>query len=386
MTANLSNWRDPEHVVWSFQNVDKILNTTPIKKGDKTTPLRARHVPVNLDYFNIKTSDGKSFDLSTFQQETNTDGIIVLKDGKIVYEHYDRTNTEKSIHIMMSMTKSVAGLIAGILVDQGRLDVDAVASTYVPELRGTSYENVKLQQLLDMRAGIKFDDADPEYRRAAGWHEAKPDEEESNLHSFISKFNAPPGPKVDGLMGGDPFEYVSVNTDLMGWILERASGKKFADLVGELLWQPMGAESDAYISTDRAGNVRPAGGMCATVRDLARVCQLMLHDEECIVPSKWIHDMMNNGSKEAFAAGPWSSRGSGEIFGNAAYRSYWVADDSVQLLMGLGVHGQMMFADRQNKIVMVKTSSQPDRFDGRKAALTAKAFREFRRILTSTDA
>ena len=141
----------------------------------------------------------------------------MLKDGKIVYEHYDRTNTETSVHIMMSMTKSVAGLVCGILVEQGKLDVNAVVPTYIPEVKGTPYENVTIRQLLDMRAGIKYEDATPEYRKAAGWNALEPNETATDLHSFISNFKAPSSAVVDGLEG-PPFEYLSVNTDLMGWV------------------------------------------------------------------------------------------------------------------------------------------------------------------------
>ena len=378
METNLSNWREPEHVTWSFQNVDKILNTHPIHKGAKPSTLESE--PSNSDDFKIITSEASLIDLQTFLTGTETDGIVVLKDGKIVYEHYDRTNTRETTHIMMSMTKSVAGLIAGILVDQGKLKVDSLVSEYVPEVNGTSYENVTVRNCLDMRAGIKYDDTAPEYRKAAGWNELEADEQPTNLHEFISKFQAPAGPKVDGLL---PFEYISVNTDLMGWVLERASGKKFAELVSELIWQPMGAESDAYITVDSAGNARPAGGMCARVRDLARLCQLLVHDHNGIVPPSWIHDMINNGSREAFDAGPWNR---GKAFGDTAYRSYWLGDSNNQALMGIGIHGQMMFVDRLNQIVMVKTSSQPSRFDIKKVWLAIKAFEEFKRILIGNSA
>lgn len=365
----------------SFQNVNKIINTQPIRKGNNTSDLEANHR--TFDEFGISTAQG-SIDLPSFLSTTETDSIIVIKDGKVVYERYDRTNTEDSIHIMMSMTKSVAGLVAGILVGQGKLDANNRASTYVPEVKGTSYEGVTVRQLLDMRAGIKFDDTDPEYRKAAGWNPLETDEKPTNLHEFISKFEAPPGPKIDGIVDGDPFDYISVNTDLLGWVLERASGKPFAELVSELIWRPMGAQSDAYITLDRAGNARTAGGMCATLRDIARMCLLILDDDNGVVPASWISDILNNGSKEAFQAGPWNTGRDG-VFGDVAYRSCCLGSRETQMVMGIGIHGQMMFADRANKIVMVKTSSQPARIDMMKTFITIKAFQEFRRILMNME-
>lgn len=164
-------------------------------------------------------------------------------------------------------------------------------------------------------------------------------------------------------------------------MIEKITGKKLADVISELIWQPMGAESDAYITLDRAGNARPAGGMCATLRDLARVGQLVLHDDNGIVPSSWTHDMLNNGSQEAFAGGSWSG-GFERVLGKLAYRSYWLSNKQDQILIGIGVHGQMVIADRKNGIVMAKTSSQPNRVDFGATALAILAFKEFQRVLT----
>ena len=259
----------------------------------------------------------------------------------------------------MSMTKSVTGLIAGILVEQGKLDVDALVSKYVPEVKGTTYETVTVRQCLDMRSGVKYDDSSPAYRKAAGWNPLENGEKKTNLHDFIADFHVPQTAIVEGLDGWG-FEYVSVNTDLMGWILESASGEKFADLVSSLLWKPIGAESDALITIDSAGNARTAGGMCATVRDIARLGSVLVHDDNGIVPKAWIHDIVHNGSREAFAAGSWK-RGFEAAFAKVAYRSYCVADSDSEIIIGIGIHGQMVFVDRKNGIVMAKTSSQPDR-------------------------
>ena len=124
--------------------------------------------------------------------------------------------------------------------------------------------------------------------------------------------------------------------------------------------------------------------MCASLHDIARFGQLVLRDDNGIVPAEWIHDMLNNGSKDAFDAGPWK-RGFEKVFGSLAYRSYWLANKENQILFGLGVHGQMLCVDRKNGIVMAKTSSQPLRVDMDKIALAALAFKEFQRLLTETS-
>ncbi|KAK3059172.1 hypothetical protein LTR09_000738 [Extremus antarcticus] len=196
----------------------------------------------------------------------------------------------------MSMTKSITGLVCGILTQQGVLDVEKFVTAYVPGMEGTQYEKVTVRECLDMRSGNAFDDSSPAYRKAWAWIPLNSDDKPTDLHQFISTFEWVPAPKADGLEGA-AFDYNSANTDLVGWVVERATGKKFADLVSELIWQPMGAESDAYVTVDRAGSARAAGGMCATVRDIARLGQLVLHDDNGVVPIGWINNMLNNGPK-----------------------------------------------------------------------------------------
>jgi hypothetical protein len=159
METTLSNWRDPGHSTWAFQNVDKLIDVQPIRKGARTLHLKASQR--NLDGFKLQLAEKPAMDLASFLSATETDGIVVLKDGDIVYEKYDRTNTAQSKHIMMSMTKSVTGLVCGILVGQGKLDVDALVTKYVPEVQNTPFANVTVRQCLDMRAGNKVSRAHP---------------------------------------------------------------------------------------------------------------------------------------------------------------------------------------------------------------------------------
>lgn len=381
MPTDITNWREPGHNIWGFQNVSKIIQTDPISKGSETSTLRSK--PCTFDGFRLDLPDNISLDLPSFLSQTETDGLVVLKDGVVVYEHYDRTNTETSVHATFSISKPVTGLLCGILVEQGKLDTDDLVSSYVPEVKGSAYESVTVRQLLDMRSCINHDDASPEYRRATGLYPLKPDEQPTDLHTYIPTIQSSLSAPVDGL-DGPPFEYISANADLMGWVIERASGKKFAEVLSESIWQPMGAESDAYVTVDRSGNARAAAGICATVRDIARLGQVVLQGGQGIVPESWIRDMLNNGSQAAFAAGSEKSKYE-RIFDTVAYRSYWIADRSSQVLMASGTNGQLLLVDCKNGVVMAKTSSQPKRTDWGKIRLTMQAFKEFRRIIEGED-
>ena len=117
----------------------------------------------------------------------------------------------------------------------------------LPELKGTAYEDTTVRHLLDMRVGIKFDEnysatsgAIVEYRKSTGWNPLGPGETPSDLHSFYARLKDREGPH------GGRFHYVSPNTDLLGWVIERAAGRPYAELMSELLWKPVGAERSAY--------------------------------------------------------------------------------------------------------------------------------------------
>ena len=153
MQADLTNWREAEHSAWAFQNVDKLIATKPIRKGSQTTTFGSDSQ--DFANFKLQLADKAPPNLPAFLSATETDGLVVLKNGDIVFEHYDRTNAADSRHIMMSMTKSVTGLLCGILAKQGKLEIEAFVTKYVPEVSGTPYQNVTVRQCLDMRAGIK---------------------------------------------------------------------------------------------------------------------------------------------------------------------------------------------------------------------------------------
>src|SRR5262249_36444118 len=173
----------------------------------------------------------------------------------------------------------------------------------------------------------------------------------------------------------------SPNTDLMGWVIERAAGTRYADLFSALLWQPMGAEHGAYITVDRLGAPRCAGGGCATVIDLARVGQLMPQDGKRDatqgIPKKWLD--------EHVPTGPPRARDSGDfvhLFGDFPmhYRSKWYAvRGRAPFVFGYGIHGQHLFVDPANELVIAKVSSQAMPIDEKLISLTMHGIAALRR-------
>jgi len=376
--ASRANWRSTPFSRWAFRNIRDLFPVADIGNA-AGHPMALPARPLTFEPFRLASGTGSSMSLEQVLRATATDGFVILFDGQLVYEFYDHGTTAHTPHIVMSASKSVVGLIAGILHGIGNLDVDAPVSHYVPEIAATAYRGATVRHLLDMRAGIVLDERQlRSYAVATNWEPPVEGETPIGLHTFFENLTAA-GQKPHG----GPFSYVSANTDLLGWVIERATGHKFASLAAELLWKPMGAEHAACITVDRDGAPRCTGGLCATTRDFARIGQLMaMHGSRGgikVVPSGWIDDITDRGDREA-----WQQSEFAAFFGgsNMSYRSGWyVINDEPKTLFAMGIHGQNLFVDRHNRIVIAKLSSQNAAIDVQAMALIHRAVGEIRRCL-----
>jgi len=380
--VTLANWRTAPFNKWAFHHVREILPTADIPHE----PANVRELPVRpaaLDRLRI-IEGGKMLTVDQALEATGTDALVVLQRGSIVVERYFNGMTERSPHILMSVSKSMLGLLAGILAGHGMLHASQRVTDVIPELKTTAWAGATVSHLLDMRTGVAFNEdyqatSGPmiAYRKAAGWNALGPGEQPSDLRSFFLELREADAPH------GGRFCYASPNTDLLGWVIERVSGKRYADLLGELLWQPMGAAENAYITVDRLGAPRAAGGMCATTRDLARVGQMVLeggtHQGRQVVPLSWIEMIANDGDPGAWSAGNLTSYYPGVPI---HYRAKWYVERTAPpLLFCLGIHGQNLFVDAANEIVIAKFSSQEQPLNAELIGLTGKLVSALRREL-----
>lgn len=375
--VTLANWRKAPFNKWSFSHVREIVPSAEIAHDPKAVR-QLPSAPVDLSGLSVE-SGGVPRSFGEFLDFTDTDGLVVLHRGSIVHESYRGEMSAATPHILMSVSKSILGLMMGILEERGVFSLDTRIEEIIPEVAGAAFAGATLREILDMRVGIKFDEnyaatggAIIAYRKAQGWDPILPEEQPSDLRSFFEILV-----ETDGKHGG-PFHYVSPNTDLLGWVIERTTGRRYADLVTELLWQPMGAEHGAYITVDRLGAPRCAGGVCTTTRDLARIGQLFVEGGRQggrqVVPEAWINDILAKGDRAAWDAGDMIDYFPGLPI---HYRSKWyVLDGKSPIVFGLGVHGQNVFVDPANEIVVAKFSSQvvalePERIGSTVAAVQA---------------
>ena len=358
--ATLANWRTQPANHWAFHHVRELIPTADI-------PNDRRHVRE----LEVGAFDFRELRIEEFLRGTDTDGFILVHRGRILFERYANGMTAETPHILMSVSKSLLGLVFGSL----GLDPERPVTEFVSEVKETAYRGATLRQLLDMRAGVAFNEdylatSGPmvEYRKATGWNPLGPGERPSSLQAFYSALTQSDGPH------GGRLHYTSANTDLLGWVIENATGRRYADLLSELLWKPAGAEYPAYITVDRLGAPRAAGGVCTTLRDLARVGLLMIER-----PSAWIEDLERGGDARAWAQGDLAA-----YFGGLplAYRSFWYAlEGAAPLLFAYGIHGQFLFVDRRNELVAAKFSSQAAPMDAARIGLMMRAVSEMRKLL-----
>ena len=353
---SLDTWLLPPHNRLSLHQVDRLVSTDAITTGDRTP--RVLHVegsPFDLEASPVTLAPGRETTVHEFLELTNTDAIIVLHEDQVLYEKYFGDNTPQSRHIVMSISKSVCGMVAGILVDEGLLDLDATTVTYIPELEGGSYDGSTVRQLLDMTAAPDFDmtytDPSTEVQagdRSAGWRTRR-DDDADGTRAFL-----------EGLRGsgdhGSTFQYCSATTDVLAWVLERASGLPYARLVETRLWQHLGAEAEALITVDNHGTPYACAGVNMRLRDLARFGRLILDggrfDGRQVIPEEWIRTTVRGGDFDTFSE---------EEPRPGTYRNqWWVPGDSHGSFYAVGIFGQYLWLDPTTGITIAKFSSEVD--------------------------
>lgn len=334
-----------------------------------------RNVPARKEkYFEFKTKidrgiekikftpwdETEEISWDEFLDRNYTDGIIIVHKGKIVYEKYMGALLADGVHAAMSVSKSFAGTIGAILVSKGIIDEDKPAAFYVPELKGSGYEGATVRQVMDMTTSIDYseDYNDPNagvWKFSAAGNPFRPASYQGpkNYYEYIPTIK-----KIDGQEHGEKFGYRTVNTEVLGWIISRASGKGLAELVSELIWKPLGAKYDAYYIVDPAGISFAGGGLSLNLRDMAAFGEMIRNHGRLggkqIIPKLAAEAIASGGSPEAF-------EGSGypKLKGWSYHNMWWITNNDHGAFMARGVHGQAIYIDPKAEMVIVRFASNP---------------------------
>lgn len=345
---------------WSVSNFRQLMPTVNVSRGvGAPTPLpRALRKDIDAVRF---TPLGSAATMTWAQSlaANYTDGILVLHQGRVVYERYFGVLNAQGQHGAMSVTKSVTGTLGAMLVAEGRLDADKRVADYVPELARSAFGSATVRQVLDMTTGLKYseDYADPNAEvwafSQAGNPLPKPKDFAGprSYHEYLQTVQ-PEG------RHGAAFAYKTVNSDALGWVIARVTGRNVAELLSERIWSRLGAEQDAYLTVDATGTPFAGGGLNTGLRDLARFGEMLRQNGrfngQQIIPKAVVDDIRRGGSREAFAQAGYS------LLPGWSYRNmWWVTHQPDSAFMARGVHGQRIYVNPQAGVVIVRYASHP---------------------------
>jgi CubicO group peptidase (beta-lactamase class C family) len=361
---------------WTFQHVREMTPTAQVWRGrGPVSPLPANLQDIDPISFEV---DGKRETVGAFLQSSFTDGLLVLHRGRVIAERYLNGMSRRTPHLSQSVAKSIVGTVAGILVHRGVVDPEAPVTQYLPELEATAYRGAAVQHVLDMTSGVVFDETytatDSHMAMldaACGWKRPRNPAWPKSVWELILTL------KDMECQHGASFRYRSIETDVLAFVLQRASGMQLAELVSRELWEPMGAEEDAYFTVDPEGYALADGGFNATLRDYARFALLHLNggalDGRQIVPQAWIEETRLGGKPDLFG-GVYH-----EVLPRGAYHNqFWIEDPKRRAYMARGVFGQFIYIDPDAQFAAVKLSSWPEFLDverSRTALAAVKAIR-----------
>lgn len=359
--VDFANWGTFPFLRWAFQHTREVVPTALVDRGDGPVwQLPSR--PVDTGSFRLEHA-GRSWTLDELVATTYVDGLMVVHEGAVVVERYANGMGPRSRHLLQSVSKSLTSTLAGVLWDDGRISDDLLVTDVIDELGGTVWDGCTVAHLLDMRGGVSFDESDyadedsESWRgfRSVGWMPRRDDD--PSPHEYIAQMGrqAP---------HGHEYEYRSILTDVLGWVIERVTGEPLAQVFATSVWQPMGAESDADLAVGPTGFALVDGGFCVTLGDLARYGLMHLHrgsaDGRQVVSEAWVSRVV--GPNPGLAALFDSER---EGMPDSAYYrdKWWVIDPARGARSGFGIHGQQVLVDDQTRTVVARMSSQPQAVD-----------------------
>ncbi|QCZ95124.1 serine hydrolase [Salinimonas iocasae] len=359
ITQPQSNFFSFPKLRWSVCHIRELMPTKQVSRGIVGPGLWQSRLAPDIDKITFNAGDSK--EQLTWRQSlarNYTDGILVLHKGVIVYEQYFGCMRRDGKHAAMSMTKSLIGLLAEILIAEGTLDDRQLVKSIIPELADSGFGDATIRQVMDMTTAVDFNEdySDPgadiwQYSVATDPFASPSDGQPVGYFAYLK------GVKKQGIHG-KAFGYRTVNTDVLGWVIARKTGKDVASLLSDKIWQHIDAEQDAYMTVDRLGTPFAGGGLSAGLRDLGRLGQLLLDDgkykNKQIIPAATIASIEQGGDKAAFAKAGYLTLAGG------SYRSmWWLLHNKNNAYAARGVHGQTLYIDPVAQMVIVRFASFP---------------------------
>lgn len=330
----------------TFRNIDRLFSTRLVHTGENVFPLPRSMKPIPAFTFE---SRGRSYDLFDYLALNRVSGLLAIKDGEIAIEEYQLGNTENTRWMSMSIAKSITATLIGAAINDGYIEsLESPIVNYIPELRGTAYDGVTVQQLLQMTSGVGWDETytNPESDRR-DLLEAQISQQTGSMLAVMSKLPRVAAP-------GTRWNYSTGETQVAAQLLQSAIGRPISEYLSEKIWANMGMESDANWWLESAGGIEVGGsGFSATLRDYGRFGLFMLNDGvvngESLLPEGWMAQAATpntiDGEKIAYGFMLWPEMAAAGSINDGAYSAE-------------GIFGQWVYVNPKENVVIVIWGAQ----------------------------
>jgi CubicO group peptidase (beta-lactamase class C family) len=371
---------------WSLSHLRELVPTTAVWRGNGTPSdigAASRDSEALIDALTFDDLQGRPHTWAGSLAHTYTDGIIVLHRGARLYERYFGALQPHRPHACFSITKSYAATLAATLIHERTLDEDKTVAYYLPEMAATAYEDATLRQVLDMQIGVGYseDYADPrahiwDYSRAGGLRARGADYTgPANYYEYLLTLR-----KAGN--HGAVFDYKTVNTEVLCWVMSRVTGAPLAQMLSERIWSRIGCEEDGYLAVDSIGVAMGGGGLNSSLRDLCRFGELMRCEGAWagsqVIPAEVIADIRRGSDPGKFAPAGYA------LLPGYSYRNmWWVSHNPVGVFEGRGIHGQRLYIAPRAELVVARFCSHPIATSAANDPVTLPAFAALCQLLMS---
>ena len=319
-----------EHILTNFSHMDAMFFSTPLDVPDASAsklPTEPRAMPNGLD---------------KWVTDRSVTAVVVLKDGSIAHESYYQDTSPEDLRISWSVAKSFLSALMGIVVEEGDIaSIDDPVTKYAPNLVGTAYDGASIRNVLNMASGVSFNEDYLDFNS-----DINKMGRVLAMGGSMDKFTA----SLEGRdrAAGEAWQYVSIDTHVIGMVIRGATGRNISELMVENLLTPLGLEADAHYLTDGNGVAFVLGGLNLRTRDYARLGQMFLqggmYNGKQIVPADWV----------AQSTLPTAPTATGAV--QYGYQWWMPADAADGEYFARGVYGQYIYIDSASQVVIAANS------------------------------
>ena len=368
------NWDSGASAKLTMQNAYRFTYNVEMRKSSYIHDL-GKPTGFNLSRVTGVDVDGNHPLDIIIRDRLNTESLVILKNGKLIDEYYWNGMNKDHLHLQMSVTKSFTSLTLQILVAEGKVDMNAPIVKYLPELKDSEgFSRATVQEIADMRSGIKVP-----FSPGKLWDERMTNVQEWNgenkypeLKSILDYANIVE--KRDDYKKGELYDYLDVNTEMLGMIITRVTGKSLAQVMEERLWNKVGFEHNVRFMTNSAGEAVASGGMNATTRDVARMMDVLINDGKNragiqIISKEFIKSLLEGNENVKLA---WKNGKESKIAKDGWYKDQ-IRTFNIEghtFFAFVGIHGQVTIGEPSTGIVIAMNGAQDQQQAPRTMSIT----------------